>query len=398
MKIKSIKILDVGGIPSIEIDGLNSQMNIICGVNGIGKTGILNVLAFAFSDHDKYSIKKRYGSINGEIDILYSNNEMEDRYYNKVNVFQPEFYASQLYEDSFVARKLPSENAIYLKVNRVFDYKYEDAIKRDPLYDLYGKDVTQGVLQDDLKSWFISRDLFDGKNYLHEYQKYNLNLAKSFISSLSNGYSFSRVDTDHELMINTESGEIYFEYLSSGFKSAFFILLGILMDMEYKHGKNYIKADEYSGIILIDEIELHLHPEWQSKIIKILKQEFPKAQFFITTHSPHIIQSAEYNEIIALDKRETSDQKVPFEIYQRELSGSAEYGFQGWTVEEILTDVMGMKTTSGAAYDCQMAKFNQALENGDKRSAEEAYSELSKMLHPDNHMKKMLQLEMIGLE
>ncbi|MFW2080140.1 AAA family ATPase [Acinetobacter guillouiae] len=47
------------------------------------------------------------------------------------------------------------------------------------------------------------------------------------------------------------------------------------------------------GIVLIDEIELHLHPSWQQKIILILRKSFPNIQFIITTHSPHVITTVE---------------------------------------------------------------------------------------------------------
>lgn len=44
-----------------------------------------------------------------------------------------------------------------------------------------------------------------------------------------------------------------------------------------------------SGIVLIDEIELHLHPKWQGKIVPVLMDTFPNIQFIITTHSPKVL-------------------------------------------------------------------------------------------------------------
>lgn len=49
-----------------------------------------------------------------------------------------------------------------------------------------------------------------------------------------------------------------------------------------------------SGIVLIDEIELHLHPSWQQKVILILRDSFPNIQFIMTTHSPHVITTVEH--------------------------------------------------------------------------------------------------------
>jgi len=64
--------------------------------------------------------------------------------------------------------------------------------------------------------------------------------------------------------------------------------------------ENAIK--ETSGIIMIDEIDLHLHPKWQRHVVNDLKKAFPKIQFVVTTHSPFIVQSLESGELYNLDK------------------------------------------------------------------------------------------------
>jgi predicted ATP-dependent endonuclease of OLD family len=82
--------------------------------------------------------------------------------------------------------------------------------------------------------------------------------------------------------------------LSSGFKASLALLLGIIQAVE---ARGYpAPASRFKGVILIDELELHLHPSWQRLIVSALKQAFPEAQFIVTTHSPHIIQNADVNE------------------------------------------------------------------------------------------------------
>jgi predicted ATP-binding protein involved in virulence len=58
---------------------------------------------------------------------------------------------------------------------------------------------------------------------------------------------------------------------------------------------------ETEGIVLIDEIDMHLHPKWQRHIVEDLKRTFPKIQFIVTTHSPFIVQSLKAHEVISLD-------------------------------------------------------------------------------------------------
>jgi predicted ATP-binding protein involved in virulence len=64
---------------------------------------------------------------------------------------------------------------------------------------------------------------------------------------------------------------------------------------------------ETPGIVLIDEIDLHLHPNWQQQIIKSLRTTFPLIQFIATTHSPSIVQSLQPGELINLNDYDIGD-------------------------------------------------------------------------------------------
>jgi predicted ATP-binding protein involved in virulence len=65
---------------------------------------------------------------------------------------------------------------------------------------------------------------------------------------------------------------------------------------------------ESRGVVMIDELDLHIHPEWQRHIVSDLKMAFPGIQFVATTHSPFIVQSLEANELINLDITEGLDE------------------------------------------------------------------------------------------
>lgn len=66
--------------------------------------------------------------------------------------------------------------------------------------------------------------------------------------------------------------------------------------------------DQTQGIVGIDELDLHLHPKWQRRVIRDLKRTFPKIQFIATTHSPQLIGEAEPWEVILLDAQQPSRQ------------------------------------------------------------------------------------------
>src|SRR5690606_8031953 len=84
-------------------------------------------------------------------------------------------------------------------------------------------------------------------------------------------------------------------------------MLGIVTDIAYRCvvlngflGNNAVK--ESRGLVMIDELDLHLHPTWQKQVVGDLKRAFPKIQFVATTHSPFIVQSLKSDELINLDK------------------------------------------------------------------------------------------------
>lgn len=56
-------------------------------------------------------------------------------------------------------------------------------------------------------------------------------------------------------------------------------------------------ARETSGIVMIDEVDMHLHPQWQQRVVELLRTAFPKVQFVLTTHSPHVLSTVEANSI-----------------------------------------------------------------------------------------------------
>lgn len=130
-----------------------------------------------------------------------------------------------------------------------------------------------------------------------------------------------------ELALRKEDGTILsFDSLSDGYRNVIKIVTDIATKMCILNpylGKDILKLTP--GIVVIDELDLSLHPTWQKRIVRILKELFPKVQFVCATHSPFIIQSLEEGELIALD--EEIDEK-----------------YSGQSIEDIAEDIMGVET------------------------------------------------------
>jgi predicted ATP-binding protein involved in virulence len=387
MKVLKLKIEGVGGIQFIELN-FNKKMNLICGPNGIGKTTILEVISHLFFNGKTQILKRNVESDKSKITVEIDNNDIQETKTIEFDTFEPEKSAS------ITSLHKYASGVITFKTARIFNYQALRAVSKDinKEQSKLWSEAMYGINLNEIKNWFVNRFLYSAhKGALSTEQIDNLELAKKCFSILDATFVFSRVDAStNEILINTPSGEIYYEYLSSGFKSIISILFGIIKEIEFRFTEPRIKAIDFRGIILIDEIELHLHPEWQGKIVEILLEVFPNAQFFASTHSPHIIQASSPNQIIALEK---NDNKVT----QRELPSSS-YGFRGWSIEEVLIDVMGMSDTRTDFYNDTLKEFNDLLDNEKYDEAKKLFIKIDDLLHPNNHLRKILQIQLTGLE
>ncbi|KIC01603.1 hypothetical protein OA88_13005 [Flavobacterium sp. JRM] len=388
LRIKNITIKNIGPIKNLNLN-FDDHFNIICGQNGIGKTTILDCLAQSFGSWG-ISLKKTANTIAGnwEISILSNGNVINNNI--KVDSFHPH-ESSSLVGSIFQSL---SNGVIVFKTHRDIQYQSLNSVNTDPVKDIssFSQETIGGSLSHDLKSWFVHRHLWSAHlNHLSENQIKNINLAKECFQILNPNISFDQVNpTTNDILLKTPSGEIYFEYLSSGYKSCISILIGLIKEVEfrYKNPSKFVK--DFDGIVFIDEIDLHLHPEWQAKIYEALKIILPKAQIFTSTHSPHIIQVAKPNEIIPLILDSLDEVRLN-EIINKD------YGCQGWTVEEILSDIMGMNETRTDSYLNAISNFNTAIDNEDTETATHQFNILDKMLHPENSLKKILKIQLTGI-
>lgn len=388
MKVKRLSINGVGGIRSLQLD-FTEGFNVICGANGIGKTTILNTIADAYAN--TWGLLKRNSTVaEGNYTIDYTDvNGVEVTKEYRVKEFDPTARDSG---------RSASDNSSYVMsfgINRIINYQTLNSIPKDPKRNIYdaGDSLREGVGISDLKDWFINRFVFfDKKGSITEEQKYNFEIAKRAFGLLDTNTSFLTVDSASlDIKLTSTRGDIYFEYLSAGYKTCIYLVLGIIKEIEFRFRNPYIKADEFEGIILIDEIDLHLHPTWQARLVDTLKELFRKAQFIVTTHSPSVLQSLEPSEIIPLGM------DVDGNIYCKNMD-LGQYGLQGWTIEEILHNVMDMPETTSKLFERVKHDFDEAMDAEDISKVKENYAILNQMLHPENPLKKLLEIQMIGME
>jgi predicted ATP-binding protein involved in virulence len=380
LQINTININNINSISDLKIN-FRPGVNILCGTNGIGKTTILECISHSFRNYSTQIIRKKVNSEKSSLELNVSINGLPHNYSYIISEEDEELNINQL--------RIPSRKIIYHSISqrqqaRITHLRIDDEgrAKARSDYDL-------------VKGWFF-RSYFK-KKQLSEVKHNNFNLTKEVFSKLDPSVSFveaketnvkSRFNNDDynaiEIFLKTSYGTINMDYMSSGYKSCFNILFGVIRSIEERLR---MSVKQFDGVVLIDEIDLHLHPEWQKKILEIIKWLIPHAQIIITTHSPHIIQHAEYGEIIPMGIEQHN------RIYVRDLPESSIYGYQGWTIEEILVDVMGLSDPRSEVFRQKLKKFELALDKENIDEIKNNYEALKSMIHYKNPLATLIKIQ-----
>lgn len=125
---------------------------------------------------------------------------------------------------------------------------------------------------------------------------------------MPNQITIDRVDSDGLWLRDRNSMQLAWSEMSDGYRAALALLADILRHLVKAYGFDGLTERDAagklrvvrSGVVMIDEIDAHLHPEWQREIGFWLKAHFPNIQFLVTTHSPIICQAADPNGLFVL--------------------------------------------------------------------------------------------------
>lgn len=129
---------------------------------------------------------------------------------------------------------------------------------------------------------------------------------------LPHGMKISQITVDHVLVKDGRGVELLMRDISDGCRSVYATVLDLIHGMADVYGvaglfgrdsQNRVIV-ERPGVVLIDEIEAHLHPKWQMEIPEWLKVHFPQVQFIVSTHSPMVAQAADPNGIFVLPSQD----------------------------------------------------------------------------------------------
>ena len=199
-----------------------------------------------------------------------------------------------------------------------------------------------------IQAWCLKMELtaFQKKKPIKEYEAFK-NIVACFMQQIS------QLEEKPQIHYSSQLGELVYQeksqlmpisYLSAGYQSLLWMVMNLAYRLALLNPESTDNLGESEGIVLIDEIDMHLHPKWQWRIIDALTETFPNVQFIAATHSPIIVSSCKNANIISIDE----EQNI------RYISDS--YAF---SVNEILKDMLG--------YYMRPAKVEDLIEEFGKR-------------------------------
>lgn len=397
MRIDTLSLKNFRGFPSVDFD-FHPKFNLLVGENGSGKTSVLDALSVAAgswflgiggydtrhiqdSDIRKLAIRngetttfegqypvavEAEGSIDGpflQTESLKWARDIEKaggktRFKNATNIKK---LASEV--ESLVQRGEPITLPLiaYYGAGRLWVPAKDmegSAVDKTPApasrLDGYKTSIDPRISFSTLLRW-LSDEKYVALQQNSERQVFRI-VKKAMASCLHGCESLDYDVALKQLIVTMNRGEqLPYHLLSDGQRA----MLTLVADIAIKAAMLNPQLEENvlqktNGIVLIDELDLHLHPRWQRQVVADLKKTFPNLQFFASTHSPQVIGETPHDEIILLKADGT---------WTRPDSSI------GLHSNEVLIGIMGADIVNEEAA-VEFETISQLIDNGDFEAAQ----------------------------
>jgi len=281
--LKSFHIRDYKGIIDTKVENIPSgtQWIFLTGENGFGKTSVLQALA--------NSVHEFYGPKEGFVILEDNKNLIKFEPLDKLK----NLYLSARAENELLVQQVIGYGSSRLRVSA--GSAIEVMEKYSSTESLFSNEALLVNIEENFKDWKT--------NYPKGYEQLE-NIFKTLIPRLAkievsvdekskrNKIEYYELDEQGNIL----DGCVELTSLAAGYRN----ILGMIGDMINRLTREAVPEDLSSveGIVLIDEIELHLHPKYQKIFVEKLTELFPKIQFIVSTHSPIPLLGAPVNSVI----------------------------------------------------------------------------------------------------
>lgn len=400
MKIEKLILKNFRGIDGLPLS-FDPKMNVIFGINGAGKSSILDAAAIMLSwAVNRIKTTNSSGKPITESDIKngtsFSSIELETNMakwkivksrkghgapedksdYTSLNGFTKDMQ-SQIASGEPINLPL----FVYYPINRaVIDIPLRIRQKHNfDVLSAYEDALGGGANFRTFFEWFREREDLENENNANSIQKTtdkSLDAVRDawelFLPEFKN---FRVRRSPLRLEVEKNGKKLSVNQLSDGEK----VLLSMIGDLARRlsiANPNLSNPLDGEAIVLIDEIDLHLHPKWQRMVIEKFPSVFKNCQFILTTHSPHIITHTRAENLFRLkqvDMRVTCEK--PIESY-------------GKNVDRVLEDLMGLDTTRPNSVKNYFDEIYTLIDKNDFELAKEKIISLKNDIGEDSDLLK----------
>ena len=334
MQIERLILYDFRGIHELELE-LNGKSTILYGINGVGKSSILaavnllyaNIINKIVNQKFKQSIKFeesdiKYKKAAATIAAEFGFEDTKEtfcfsRQNHRANTKVIKPVKNQFdelidhFRQLYIGRVTVDDDNNLVYQNEKFNlpifinYGVNRLVLKTPLrinkkqsygqFAAYEKAIENQIAFDRLFEWFLEQELYEIqlKKENKDYEDISLKAVKTAMLAMLDGYKEIHIAVKPYSMKVYKGNEVLDILQRSDGEKCTLALFGDLARRLALANPGLENPLEGEGIVLIDEIELHMHPSWQRKVLGVLRRTFPNIQFIITTHSPQILGEAD---------------------------------------------------------------------------------------------------------
>ncbi len=401
MRFISLHMTDFRGTRNLEVN-FDPDMTVVIGRNGAGKTSILDALGMLIKfvhnyHHNALTLNSEVGHTIQDIRVGAEASNLE--LLIEVNNPQTNSVARDTLKFSFDRNKRSSSLEIS---NR--KWKWPDTLEPKPRFVFYRQErgfeqkssgwngdkstdvldlksvQTQSLEKDmrairDLEKWWDLRDAQEARlvrDTSRDYRDPQLEAIRNLIAKIDSfsGIAFSSTASPSGLYFEKNDGTaVHVGNLSAGERSYLIVLADLARRLQVFAPDKPLQ--EIPAIVLIDEIELNLHPAWQSEIVPTLTGVFQACQFIVTTHSPQVLSGVQSRQvrILELDSSGTTTVSTPLST-------------RGRTSNYLLEGVFAASERY-PPIDSLIDDFNAAIDREDVSAATKALEEIEQEIGDD---------------